>query len=318
MKAYILKENGGLDKLKLNEVDKPKIKTDEVLIKTKAISINPVDAFVRKNESSLIGILKPEKDEDTFILGWDVSGIIEEVGSDVKEFKNGDEVFGMINFPGNGKAYAEYIAAPANQIALKPKNISHEEAAAATLAALTAWQGLVTYAKIKEGDKVLIHAAGGGVGHYAVQIAKSFGAYVIGTGSSSKKDFVLKLGTDEFIDYTSIKFEERIKDADIVLDSIPGSEHLLRSVAAAKNGGSVISIKSNFEGELAEKAKAKNLNTYRILVSSNGNDMKQIAKLLEDGKIYSHVSGKYKFEDLPKAHQQIETGKTLGKIVVVL
>ncbi len=112
--------------------------------------------------------------------------------------------------------------------------------------------------------------------------------------------------------------KKELIDADIVLDSIPGSEHLLRSIAAAKNGGSIISIKSNFEGELAEKAKAKNLQTFRILVSSNGEDMKQIAKLLEEGKVYSHVSGKYKFEDLPKAHQQIETGKTIGKIVVVI
>ncbi len=224
----------------------------------------------------------------------------------------------MINFPGQGKAYAEYVAAPENQIALKPKDISFEDAAAATLTALTAWQGLVTNAKIKKDDKVLIHAAGGGVGHYAVQIAKSFGAYVIGTGSTSKKDFVLKLGADEFIDYTKEKFEDKINDADIVLDSIPGTEHLLRSIAAAKNGGRIISIKTNFEGEIAEKAKAKNLKTYRILVSSNGNDMKQIAKLLEEGKLHSHVSEKFKFEDLPKAHEQIETGSTTGKIVVVV
>ena len=224
----------------------------------------------------------------------------------------------MIKFPGNGKAYAEYVAAPANQITLKPKNISFEDAASATLAALTAWQGLVTYAKINEGDKVLIHAAGGGVGHYAVQIAKSFGAFIIGTSSSSKKDFVMKLGADEFIDYTKEKFEDKIRDADIVFDSIPGSEHLLRSIAAAKKGGTVISIKSGFEGALADKAKEKELHTFRILVSSDGNDIKQIAKLLEEGKIHSHVSEKFKFEELPKAHQQIETGKTLGKIVVLV
>ena len=318
MKAITLKENGGIEKLKLSDIDKPKINDDEVLIKVKAISINPVDTFVRQNKSSLQGILKPGKDENTFIIGWDVSGIVEETGGNVTEFKNGDEVFGMINFPGNGKAYAEYVAAPADQIALKPKNISHEEAAAATLAALTAWQGLVTYAKIKKDDKVLIHAAGGGVGHYAVQIAKSFGAYVIGTGSSSKKDFVLKLGADEYIDYTKESFEKKVNDAGIVFDSIPGSEHLLRSIAAAKNGGTVISIKPSFEGELADKAKAKELQTYRIMVSSNGNDMKQIAKLMVEGKIHSHVSEKFNFEDLPKAHQQIETGKTLGKIVVVV
>ncbi len=318
MKAFTLKESGGVENLKLTEVDKPTNKADEVLVKVKAISINPVDTFVRQSESSLRGILKPGKDEDTFILGWDISGIVDETGSNVTEFKKGDEVFGMINFPGNGKAYAEYVAAPANQITLKPKNISFEDAASATLAALTAWQGLVTYAKINEGDKVLIHAAGGGVGHYAVQIAKSFGAFIIGTSSSSKKDFVMKLGADEFIDYTKEKFEDKIRDADIVFDSIPGSEHLLRSIAAAKKGGTVISIKSGFEGALADKAKEKELHTFRILVSSDGNDMKQIAKLLEEGKIHSHVSEKFKFEELPKAHQQIETGKTLGKIVVLV
>ena len=318
MKAYTLKENGGIENLILSEIDKPKTNADEVLVKVKAISINPVDAFVRQSESSLRGILKPGKDENIFILGWDVSGIIEEVGNNINEFKIGDEVFGMINFPGNGKTYAEYVSVPANQISLKPENTSFEAAAAATLAALTAWQGLVTYAKIKNGDKIIIHAAGGGVGHYVVQIAKSFGAYVIATGSGSKKDFVLKLGADEFIDYTLEKFEEKVKDADIVFDSIPGTEHLFHSIEAAKNGGRVISIKSSFEGELAEKAKAKKLQTYRILVSSNGEDMKQIARLLEKGKIHSHISEKFKFEDLPKAHQQIEIGKTLGKIVVTV
>jgi NADPH:quinone reductase-like Zn-dependent oxidoreductase len=317
MKAYTLRENGGIEKLTLSEVDIPKIHAGEVLVKVKAISINPVDAIVRQNTSSLQGILKPGKDEDAFILGWDISGIVEEAGNNVNEFKKGDEVFGMINFPGQGRAYAEYVAAPADQLAVKPKNISFEDAAAATLAALTAWQGLVTYAKIKEGDKVLIHAAGGGVGHYAVQIAKSLGAYVISTGSSSKKDFVLKLGADEFIDYTSEKFEERVKDADIVFDSILSSEHLLRSIESAKNGGTVISIKSSFEGEPAEKAKAKGVVTHRMLVNSSGMDMQHIAQLLKEGKIRSHVSQAFKFDNLPKAHLQIETGKTPGKIVVV-
>jgi NADPH:quinone reductase-like Zn-dependent oxidoreductase len=318
MKAFVLKKNGSVENLKLSEIEIPKINADEVLVRVKAISINPVDAFVRQNESSLRGILKPGKDEDTFILGWDISGIVEETGSNVKEFIKGDDVFGMVNFPGNGKAYAEYIAVPANQLALKPGNISFEEAAAAALAALTAWQGLVSNAKITEGDKVLIHAAGGGVGHFAVQLAKSFGAYVIGTGSPSKRKFVIELGADGFINYTSEKFEEKVNDADIVFDSIPGSEHLLRSIEAAKKGGRVISIKSSFEGELAEKAKAKELKTYRILVKSNGNDMKQIAKLLEEGKMHSYISKIYKFEELPKAHQQIESGQTQGKIVVTV
>jgi len=318
MKAIILKQNGGIENLILSEIEKPKIKPDEVLVHVKAISINPVDAFARQNKQTVQAILKPKDEKEIIILGWDISGTVEEVGKDVKNFKKGDDVFGMVNFVGQGKAYAEFVAAPENQLALKPKNISHEEAAAATLAALTAWQALVNICKVKKGDKVLIHAAGGGVGHYAVQIAKSFGAYVIGTASTNNRNFVLQLGADEFIDYTSEKFEEKINDADIVFDSIPGSEHLLRSLEAVKKEGKVISLKSSAEGEIAAKIKEKNIFFQRIMVRSNGDDMKLIAKMLEEGKIHSHISQKFSFKDLPKAHQQIETGKTRGKIVLVI
>lgn len=318
MKAVILRENGVVDNLKLSDVEMPRINAGEVLVRVKAISVNPVDAGVRRDKATLQRMLRPKEVEDTFILGWDIAGTVEETGSSVKDFKKGDEVFGMVNFPGAGKAYAEFVAAPANHLALKPKNVSFEDAAAATLAALTAWQGLVTNARIKKGDRVLVHAAGGGVGHYAVQIAKSFGAYVIGTGSGSKKDFVTKLGADEFIDYTAEKFDDKIKDADIVFDSISDPDHLLRSIAAAKKGGRVVSIKANFGDQHLKEAKGKDVRTFRLLVQSNGEDMKQIAKLMADGEVRSHVSAKYKFEDLPEAHRQIETGKTMGKIVVVV
>ena len=318
MKAIVLKENGGVENLILSKVEIPKIKSNEVLVRVKAISINPVDAFARQNKQTVQAILKPTNENEVIILGWDISGTVEEVGKDVKDFKKGDDVFGMVNFVGQGKAYSEFVAAPANQLALKPKNISFEEAAAATLAALTAWQALVNICKVKKGDKVLIHAAGGGVGHYAVQIAKSFGAYVIGTASSAKRNFVLQLGADEFIDYTSEKFERKVKDADIVLDSITGSDHLLCSLESVKNGGKVVSLKSSAEGKIADMIKEKNIFFQRVMVRSNGEDMKHIAKLLEEGKIHSNISQKFSFKDLPKAHQQIETGKTRGKIVVVL
>ena len=318
MKAYILKENGGIENLVLSEVDVPQIKPDEVLVSVKAISINPVDTFARQNKNTVQAILKPESENETLILGWDISGTVVDAGVNVKEFKKGDEVFGMVNFAGQGKAYAEFVAAPANQLALKPGNITHEEAAGATLAALTTLQALVTNAKITKGDKVLIHAAAGGVGHYAVQIAKHFGSRVIGTASEANRNFVLQLGADEFIDYTAEKFEEKVNDADIVLESIPGAEHLLRSVKAAKKGGRVISIKSSPDSETENMIKEKGLFFQRILVRSNGEDMKQIAKLLQEGKIHSHISEKFDFKDLPKAHLQIETGRTRGKIVVII
>lgn len=318
MKAMTLKENGSPDKLTLSEVEVPAVGADEVLVKVKAISINPVDAGVRRDKATLLRMLRPKEGEDTFILGWDISGTVEETGNEVRDFKEGDEVFGMVNFPGNGRAYAEYVAAPANQLAMKPKNVSHEAAAAATLAALTAWQGLVSHAKIKKGDKVLVHAAGGGVGHYAVQIAKSLGAYVIGTGSSAKKDFVMNLGADEFVDYTAEKFEDKIKDADIVFDSISDPSHLLKSIGVTRKGGRVVSIKGSFGDEHLKEAKAKAIQTFRMMVQSNGEDMKQISNLMAEGTVRSHVSAKYEFRNLPKAHQQIETGRTQGKIVVLL
>lgn len=318
MKAITLKKNGGIENLILEEIAKPEIKPNEVLIKVKAIGINPVDAFVRQSPGALQAMLQPQHGQHTFILGWDVAGTVVETGSDVDAFKKGDDVFGLVNFTGQGKAYAEYVAAPAGQLALKPANTSFEEAAAASMAALTAWQALVTYGAIKKGDKALIHGAGGGVGHYAVQLAKHAGAYVIATGSAAKRDFVTGLGADEFIDYATEKFEDRVKDADIVLDSIPG-DHVLRSLEAVKKGGRVISLLSPLnEGPAADKVKEKALFAHRFSVVSSGEDAKQIAKLLANGSLHSHIAEVYPFEDLPRAHTQVETGKTQGKIVVAI
>jgi NADPH:quinone reductase-like Zn-dependent oxidoreductase len=315
MKAITLKKIGGAENLSLTELPLPEIATDQILIKVKAIGINPVDAFVRQNQQALESYVQPKN--GSIVLGWDISGTVVAVGNSVSGFKEGDDVFGMVNFPGEGRAYAEYVAAPVLHMALKPANISHEEAAAATLAALTAWQALVTHARVKKGDKVLIHGAAGGVGHYAVQIAKHFGAYVIGTASGGKENFVKSLGADEFIDHTKVAFEDRVTDADIVIDPIYG-DHVLRSLDAVKAGGKVITLLTFFEGTIAEKAKSKNVFAHRLKVSSNGEDMKQLAALLSSGEIHSHVTATYTFNDLAKAHLQIETGKTSGKIVVTV
>lgn len=173
MKAVILKHAGGIENLQLIDIEKPSIKSDEVLVKVVSISINPVDVKARAYDGVLNWIFGEER---PVILGWDVSGEVVEIGKDVTDFKIGDEVFGMVNFFGNGKAYAEYVASPDKHLALKPKNVTHQQAVACTLSASTAYQALVDVAKIKKGDKILIHAASGGVGHIAVQIAKYFGA----------------------------------------------------------------------------------------------------------------------------------------------
>lgn len=317
MKAITLANNGGTENLILTEIPTPEIHENEVLVRVKAIGINPVDAFVRNHQFALEMFVQPQPGE-TVIIGWDISGVIEAVGEQVTQWKPGDEVFGMVNFRGHGKAYAEYVAAPADQLALKPGNISHEEAAAATLAALTAWQALVTYGKVAAGEKVLIHGAGGGVGHYAVQIAKHLGADVIGTGSASKKDFILNLGADEFIDHTAARFEDIVNDADIVIDSLFG-DHIFRSLDAVKEGGRVIALLVPFTDEkLVRKVQEKKLYAHTLNVTSVGKDMQQLAALLKSGEMQSHVSATYPFDDLAKAHDAIESGKTLGKIVVTL
>lgn len=314
MKAVILEEAGEAGNLKLTEIPIPSIQDDEVLIKTKAISVNPVDIKTRIGKS-LYHELKAKN--PAIILGWDVSGVIEEVGKDVIGFKKGDEVFGMVNFPGHGQAYAEYVAAPASQLAIKPANISHEEAAAATLAALTAWQALVTNAKVSKGQKVIIQAAAGGVGHYAVQIAKYLGAYVIGTSSEANKDFVLSLGADEHIDYKKHRVDEVVSDADFVLDPI-GDDNIDPSLNAVKKGGTMIMLPSFYKDLIIEKAKEKGVTGYFFVVESNGEDMKKLAKLLAKGIIRSHVSQTFPFDKIKEAHLQIETGKTKGKVVVTI
>lgn len=314
MRAIILEQAGNVENLKLTDIPKPEIQDGEVLIKVNAISINPVDIKTRIGKS-LYNELKSKN--PAIILGWDVSGVIEKTGKAVTEFKKGDEVFGMVNFPGHGKAYAEYVAAPASHLALKPSNISHEETAAATLAALTAWQAVVTNAKVSKGQKIVIQAASGGVGHYAVQIAKYLGAYVIATSSAANKDFVISLGADEHIDYKKHRIDDVVSDADFVLDPI-GGDNIDPSLKAVKKGGTVIMLPSFFKEQIAEKAKARGVNGFYFSVKSNGDDMKQIAGLLEKGIIKSHVSKIFPFEKMADAHLQIETGRTVGKIVVTI
>lgn len=313
MKAITLYEPGSIENLKIEEVDIPQISDNEVLVQVKAISVNPVDVKSRAGK----GVYGRLKDIKPLILGWDISGIITQKGKDVTDFEIGYEVFGMVNFPGHGKAYAEYVAVPANQLALKPASISFEEAAAATLAALTAWQALVTNAKVKSGDKVLIHSAAGGVGHYAVQIAKFLGAHVIGTSSANNRDFVLSLGADEHIDYQNQQFEDRAADLDFVLDTI-GGDNIDRSLEVIKPGGTLISIPSGLNEAVTEKSKSKGINGYFILVQSNGEDMAKIAELLESGVIKSHVSATFSLDKIGDAHLQVETGKTRGKVVIVV
>ncbi|NIG54574.1 NADP-dependent oxidoreductase [Chitinophaga sp. Cy-1792] len=309
MKAIVLKAFGPVDNLVIKEIPTPHISAGEVLVKVKAISINPVDVKTRSGS----GFSQALKDFDPIILGWDISGVV--VASESPLFKVNDAVFGMVNFPGHGKAYAEYVAVPADQLALKPDNITHEEAAAATLTALTAWQAMVGNGNILPGQKVLIHAAAGGVGHFAVQIAKGLGAYVIGTSSAANKDALLELGVDQHIDYTSQHLKDHVNGVDYTLDAV-GVQAVADSLEIINPGGTLISINGATREVIADMAKPFQVNGKFVLVHSNGKDMQELASWLRDGRLRPIVAAVFPFDEMGKAHLQVETSRTVGKVVV--
>jgi NADPH:quinone reductase-like Zn-dependent oxidoreductase len=313
MKAIILNEAGPIDNLQYIDMAKPILKSNEVLVKTISLSINPVDYKARANSGSLQWLFGEER---PIILGWDLSGTVVEIGKDVSDFKIGDAVFGMANFPGKGNAYSELVAVPSMHLTLKPANISYPEAASATLAALTAWQSLAKKGNVKKGDKVLIHGASGGVGHYATQIAKHLGAYVIGTSSAKNKEFVLQNGADKHIDYATENFSEIVSDADFVLDTLAG-DTISKSIDVTKTGGIIVTIPSgNIFSEDIDKAKSKGIDLSFLLVESSGGDMLEIAQLMEKGILKSHVSKIFSFDEMGEAHLYLEKGRTVGKIAI--
>lgn len=245
MRAVFQKSFGGPEVLEVAETERPKPLPGEVLVKVHASAVNPVDVFVRSGAFPLLG-------EPPFGVGWDISGVVEEAGPGAR-FEVGDEVYGMPFFPRAATGYAEYVAAPSRQVARKPASLDHVHAAAIPLAALTAWQGLVQAAVVKAGDRVLIHRAAGGVGHFAVQIAKAHGAHVIAMASPARHDFVRGLGANEVIDYRTTDFTEAVKDADVVFDSTAQGD---LSLGVLRPGGVLISIVEHADPELAVRVEA--------------------------------------------------------------
>jgi NADPH:quinone reductase-like Zn-dependent oxidoreductase len=306
MKAIILNDFGGVEQLQQAELPAPEIKEGDVLVQVKAISINPMDVKTREGK----GIAERLKDDKPMVLGWDISGVVVESTSPL--FTEGDDVFGMIRFPGSGRAYAEQVSAPAEHLA---ENVSYEEAAAATLAPLAAWQAFSDYGRLRPGQRILIHGAAGGVGHYAVQIARHIGAYVIATSSAENKDFVLSLGANEHIDYKTQRFEEVAKDIDFVFDTV-STENADRSLSVLKKGGTLITT-AGLSDATKEKAKARGIFALGMFVQSAGEDMQHIAQLLEEGEMRSEIMKVFPMAQMADAHLQVETGRTRGKVVVV-
>lgn len=311
MKAYLLYEAGGADQLVLGEAQRPALKNGEVLIRVKAIGINPADTIYRSSSTFINHIFG---DERPVIMGWDISGEIVEKAEHTDGFEVGDAVFALLQ---NARGYAEFVAVNVGLLAHKPVNITFEEAAAAPMAGLTAWQPLVRGMNIKKGDKILIHGASGGVGHYAVQIAKYLGAEVIATSSAKNRDFVMSLGADQHIDYQTENFWEVIKEVDFVFDTIGGAT-LEHSIDVTKPGGAIISILALTNEGLMPKAQEKNVSLSLWGLQFNGEDLRAFAGLLSKGIIKSCIAKTYPFTAMAAAHQQVETRRTAGKIVLTM
>lgn len=310
MKAITQQTLGGPEVLVVSEVDRPTPLPTEVLVRVHAAGVNPVDWKSRAG-GGMAGVLG----DPPFILGWDVSGVVEEVGFGVTTVKPGDEVYGMPWFPRAASAYAEYVTAPSRQFALKPANLSHVEAAALPLAVLTAWQALVDTAHVEAGQRVLVHAAAGGVGHLAVQIAKAKGAHVIGTASAGKHEFLKSIGVDEVVDYTAVRFEDVVSDVDVVIDLV-GGDNAIRSVGVLKPDGILVAVPSGLQEGVAEAAAKAGVRSTPFLVEPDGAALTEIAGLVADGKIKVQIEAVLPLADAGKAHELGEAGRSTGKIVL--
>ena len=306
MKAVVIHSYGGRDTLISEEVPVPEIAKDEVLIKVRAAGVNPVDWKVRA------GYMKEMLPyEFPLILGWDVSGTVEKTGSEVTRLNAGDNVYGLADISRNG-AYAEFIAMKADHVALKPESLDHVHAASVPLAALTAWQAIFSAADLSAGQKILIHAAAGGVGCFAVQLAKWKGAYILGTASARNRDFLLGLGADEVIDYTETQFEDVAVDVDVVLDAM-GGETRERSWKTLRRGGVLVSILGPPD---ENKAAEFGVRSAGVFVQPDAEQLTAIAELIDNGLIKTVVTEVLPMADAARAHEMSETEHVRGKIVL--
>jgi NADPH:quinone reductase-like Zn-dependent oxidoreductase len=303
MKAVRVHQPGGVEAMKYEDAPRPTPKEDEILIKVFAAGVNPVDAGLRAGRFGRVTL--------PFTPGSDVSGIVEAVGSKVTQFNVGDPVYAFLSL-GVGGGYAEYAVVSKSQASPKPASLSHEEAAAVPLAASTAWQALIDTAKLEAGQTVLIHGGSGGVGAFAVQIAKARGAKVIATASAANQEFLRQLGADVAIDYASQKFEDLAKDVDVVLDTV-GGETQKRSITVLKKGGILVSIVGGPDRAAFEAAGVRGVG---ILVRPDADTLEELTKLIEAGQLKVFVSQTFPLSEAAKAHEQIATKHTRGKIVL--
>src|SRR5712664_1585232 len=304
MKAVVAHEYGAPEVLKFEEVPRPEPKEDEALVRVIASGVNPADPLTLSGKyAKEFGTHLP------LIPGYDIAGVVEKTGANVTKLKVGDAVYG---YPTFGGGWADYVTVKEWEVAAKPKSLNFVEAAAVPMGALTAWQALLDVAKLQPGQTILIHGGSGGVGSFAVQIAKARGARVIATASIANQDLLKQLGADVTIDYTKTRFEEIAKDVDVVLDSV-GKDTLARSYGVVKKGGFIATLVA--EPDQAELDK-HGIRGASLSVEPNSNELAQITKLIEEKKIKPIVSLVLPLTEAVKAQEQAATHHTRGKIVL--
>jgi NADPH:quinone reductase and related Zn-dependent oxidoreductases len=313
MRAMTMPRAGGAEVLALAEVERPVRVNAEILVRVVAAGVNPIDAKTRAGRGAFPGIASFPA-----VLGNDFSGVVVEAPFEAHPFQPGTEVYGMGMVPRLAGAYAEYVSVPQMCVARKPSRLSHVEAAAVPLAALTAWGMVVETAKAHEGQRILIHAGAGGVGHFAVQFASYFGAHVVATGSARNAGWLRDLGAAEVVDYTAVRFEEVLDPVDAVIDLIGNvqDETGSRSLRALRPGGLVVNGPTGSWPTLAEEAEAAGVRATGYRVSPDGSTLAVISRLLESGDVKVYVDQVFDLEDAAEAHRAIEGGHTRGKIVL--
>jgi NADPH:quinone reductase-like Zn-dependent oxidoreductase len=305
MRAVRFEDFGPPEVLQVVQVDRPEPAAGEVLVRVEAIGLNPVEAFARSGVFQVFG-------PPPMILGWDVAGVVQSVGEGVDRFAPGERVFGLVRFPRLAAGYAEFVAAPADHLVRIPDGLDAEHAAALPLVGLTVWQSLVEVAELRAGQHVLVHAAGGGVGHLAVQLAKTLGARVTATASESKHAFVKDLGADDVIDYRTEDVAARVHDVDVVLDPV-GGDVADRSTPIAREGGLVISLlRHTDEDDLAARVAAAGRRFAGILVRPDAAQLESLTELVTGGRIRIHVERSFALDDLAAAHRLLESSAGLG------
>jgi NADPH:quinone reductase-like Zn-dependent oxidoreductase len=310
MKAVRIKRYGNEEVLELAEVERPQPGENQLLVKVRAAAVNPVDWKIRDGLGDMFGLKPP------LILGCEVAGTVEAVGSagsiDVSDFVAGDEVYGFLSAYTGG--YAEYVAAPASEFVRKPRQIDFDTAASVPVAALTAWQGIFDHGELAKGQRILITGASGAVGSMAVQLAKNKGAYVIGTGSGRNEEFVRKLGADEFVDYKKAKFQDKVSSVDVVFDTV-GGDTLESTFQTLKRDGVLVSTVSP---PSAEKAKEFGVKVAMVMVTPKPDQLAEINRLLERGKLELRVATVLPLAEVKKALQLSASGHADGKIILRL